>query len=377
VKRLITVITLLFSINVLAVELIDKKNIKNIGNIHSVTFENSLSISIYLPDGYETNNNKYPVMYVIDGERYFLNSITYQKALTWQDNAPAFIVVGINTAKKERRELLGNKSLEFIDIFQNQIINYVEKNYRTKDMRMYFGWEMAGGFALDLFAKKPNLIHAYFLASSTHFTPERLDSVNKALQDKNTTSRFLYYTLGEVEAWSVKSHKTLEKILTNHTKKDFKWEFSLSEKDNHYTTPLDTFNQGLTQYFSGYSPIRFYTLAEFEVFGGLKALKEHYKKRGERFKVSNDVHDDTIHYLLNQSINENNFTQFKILVREFNGFIEEHNYSLGFISKIAKFYENNGAVKEAIYLYKSELLKAPESEKLQIELTRLISEAQL
>ena len=42
----------------------------------------------------------------------------------------------------------------------SQIISYVEKNYRTNYMKMYFGWEMAGGFALELFANKPKIFNA-------------------------------------------------------------------------------------------------------------------------------------------------------------------------------------------------------------------------
>jgi predicted alpha/beta superfamily hydrolase len=370
-NKLITLMLFIFSINVSAVEVVDENVIKNVGDIHSITFENNQSITVYLPDGYKHNKANFSVMYVIDGDKYFLNSIAYQKTLTWQEKVPAFIVVGINIENKKRRELLGDKSLEFIDIFQNQIVRYVDKHYRTNDIRMYFGWEMAGGFALDLFSKQPNLIDAYFLASSTYFTPQRLDSVNDALKNKSAIAKFFYYTLGDVETWAISSHNALDKILKNNAKKNFQWEFYLSTNDDHYTTPLDTFNKGLTQYFNGYSPKRFYSIKEFEDFGGIPALKEHYKNRGERFHVSTSIHDDTKHYLLNQSINENDFENFKMLVAEFEGFIEGNNYSTGFIIKISQFYVDNGAVNDAIHLYKSELLKNPKSQELVTELNEL------
>jgi predicted alpha/beta superfamily hydrolase len=374
-SRLVTVIILLFSMNTFAAEVVDKKVVKNIGNIHSIVFEDKLSISVYLPDGYKENNDQYPVMYVIDGERYFLNSIAYQKTLVWQEISPAFIVVGINTQKNKRRELLGIKSQEFIDIFQNKIINYIDKTYRTSDMRMYFGWEMAGGFALDLFVKRPKLIDAYFLASSTHFTQERLNNVKSALKSKNATSALFYYSLGEVESWSVRRHKALAKILGDNTQDDFEWKFHISADGNHFSTALDTFNKGLTHYFKEYPPIRFYSIKEFEDFGGMKAIKLHYQNRGEHFNTSTNIHDDTKHYLLNQSINENKFKVFQMLEGEFDGFIDSMDYSLGFLMKIGSFYVGNGAVDKAIELYKSELLKAPDSKELMTELTRLTSEA--
>lgn len=329
------------------------------------------SITVFLPDGYIESNNRYPVMYVIDGEKYFLHSIAYQKTLISESKAPPFIVVGINTKNIKRRELLGEKSVELIATLQNQIITYIDNNYRTNAMRMYFGWEMAGGFALELFATQPELFDAYFLASSTNFTQGRLDSVNQVLKSKIPTAEFFYYTLGSVESWSLGSHKALSEIFTANASKELNWAFKLSTLDDHYTTPFDTFNKGLTLYFHDYAPIRFYSLKEFEAFGGMPALKAHYKKRGEQYQISTDIHGETKHYLLNQAINENNFAFFKLLVMEFDGFIEKFNYSSGFIVKVGRFYSENNDINTAILLYRSELLKHPDSVELQEEIAKL------
>ena len=85
------------SFNALAEVVVDKLTVANVGVIHSVMFDKHQSITVYLPDGYTENSNKYPVIYVIDGEKYFLHSIAYQKTLISQSKTPPFIVVGINT----------------------------------------------------------------------------------------------------------------------------------------------------------------------------------------------------------------------------------------------------------------------------------------
>jgi len=374
--RIIVILMFFLSLTSLASELVDNKKILNVGTIHSIELDNHHSISIYLPESYNAAKDKYPVMYVIDGDQYFLNSIVYQKTLTWQSKSPDFIVVGINIKKNQRRELLGKKSPEFIDTFENKIINYVEKNYRTNDKRMYFGWEMAGGFALDLFSQRPKLIDAYFLASSTHFTPKRINSVQIVSENKKAMPEFFYYALGSVETWSLESHESLSKVFSNVNKERFEWQFNLSQSDDHYSTPLDTFNKGLALYFNDYAPIRFYSLKEFENFGGIKVLKDYYKKRGDHYQISTDIHSETKHYLLNQSINEGNFSFFNMLVSEFDGFIEGNNYSIGFIMKIGKFYSDNNAIKEAISLYKSALIKNPKSQSIIDELLRITDKHQ-
>jgi predicted alpha/beta superfamily hydrolase len=363
---------LFVSLNAFGAVLVEKTAVDNIGVIHSVLFDKHQPITVYLPDGYNESGNSYPVMYVIDGDKYFLHSIAFQKTLISESKSPPFIVVGINLEKVKRRELLGEKSIEFTSTLQNQIITYIEKNYRTNDMRMYFGWELAGGFALELFVKQPEFFDAYFLASSTGFTQGRLDSVNHLLKSKAPTeSSFFYYTLGEVESWSVGSHEALSEIFTQSANKWLNWKFKLSTLDDHYTTPFDTFNRGLSLYFHDYPPKRFYSLNEFESYGGMSALKAHYKRRGEHYQISTDIHADTKHYLLNQAINESDFISFKQLVKEFDGFIESFNYSPGFIIKVGRFYSENNEINEALSLYRSELLKHPDSEVLQAEIAKI------
>jgi len=370
-NKYIIILTFFLSFKLLATELVDKREVLNVGTIHSLELNSHQSISIYLPENYQAGKDKFPVMYVMDGDKYFLHSIAYQKTLTWKVESPSFIVVGINIEKNKRRKLLGENSQEFIDTFQNQIINYVENNYRTNGKSMYFGWEMAGGFALDLFVKRPELINAYFLASSTHFTQQRIDNVESLLKSKTAKPEFFYYTLGDVETWSLRSHKRLSNVFTKTSKEDYQWEFYLSPKDNHYSTPLNTFNKGLASYFNDYAPIRFYSMQEFENFGGIPALKAHYQKRGEHYQISTEIHSETKHYLLNQAINEENFSSFNMLVSEFDGFIEDQHYSTGFIMKIGQFYSDNEAFKEAIALYKSKLIKNPESQRVIDELLKI------
>ena len=101
------------------------------------------------------------------------------------------------------------------------------------------------------------------------------------------------------------------------------------------------------------------------------ALKKYYKETGIHYQISQDIHDDTKHYLLNQSINEGDFEFFKMLVNEFDGFIERFDYSIGFINKIAQFYLDNEAVAQAISLYQSELIKNPNSAELLDALTAI------
>jgi predicted alpha/beta superfamily hydrolase len=368
VKIFVACFTAFASFVVFAAHSITTQDVQNLGIVQTVKVDEHNTITIYLPDGYQQDKNNYPVIYVMDAQRYFLHAIAYQKTLVWQDKAPAFIVVGINTEDINRRELLDTKSSTFIATMQNDIVKYVDSHYRTNDLRMFFAWEMAGGFASELLATQPELFDAYFLASATFITESRLNLIKELFAKKPNVSGFLYCSLGAVESWSFESHQLLSNILNASATSAFKWKYNLSEHDDHYTTPLGTFNKGIAYYFQDYPPLRFYSLEEFKNFGGMKALKKHYENRGMHYQISTDIHKQTKHYLINQAINETNFVIFKELVHEFDDFIEKNNYRPAFLTKIGSFFVANGASDRAISLYKTGILENPDSDELNVEL---------
>lgn len=182
--------------------------------------------------------------------------------------------------------------------------------------------------------------------------------------------------MGEVEAWSLESHKQFSEILAGDNKNNLMWRYKLLPEHDHYSTPLVTFNQGLGDYYQNYSPIRFYTLAEFEMFGGMEALSLHYQKRAKQYQVSPEIHHDTKHYLLNQAINEDNFEFFIAMTNVFEGFIERKGYSPGFLVKICSFYLANAQTDKAIDLYWLGLKKHSDSHQLNAELANVYQDQQ-
>lgn len=340
-----------------------------LSTIESKILGENRGLSIYLPDGYNGNNKRYPVIYVLDGQRYYLQAIAYQKALLFQDKTPEFIVVGINTNNRKRRDLLGDKSSDFIRFIKEELFPFISNKYRTNHMNMYFGWEMAGGFALDLLATENGLFDAYFLASPTHFTQQRLDAVEGMLRETHSSTRFyLYYTLGSVETWALESNQKLAEILKESAVPNENWKFYLSNSDDHYTTPFNAFSEGLKLYFSDYAPIRFYSIKDFKEYGGITALRRHYLTRGERYQISCDIHEDTKHYLLNQALNENDYATFKELESEFKGFISSHYKRAFWYVKYGRFHLENRNPEAALSLLNSGLIKFPDSAEIYASL---------
>jgi len=331
--------------------------------IQSEVLNEEREIQIYLPENYNTTSTKYPVLYVIDSQRYFLNGVTFQQNLTWQELVPDFIIVGIVTDSQKRRNLFYDESTKFIQFLEKELIQKIDNDYRTLDERIYFGWEMAAGLGVEIMTEKPLLFKDYLLSSPTHISNDRLDKIIEMLEHNPKQSLNVYACLGVVENWAIEPMASLDSIFQQHPFENIQWKYNLSDNDNHYTTPLVTINEGLKSIFGDYGPIRFYTIKEFTEFGGIIALKEQYNNRGRRYQIPVDIHSDTKHYLLLQSYRENNFEVYEKLVDEFGGkkFIDNfYNRALWF-NRFAGFYLANNKLDDAFEIFEMGLKKFPDA----------------
>lgn len=362
-KIRVTLFLVIF-INTIHGQLTDQEGIYGSSTIlDSHILQQEREIQIYLPTAYGRTSKRYPVLYIVDAQRYFLNGVTFQQNLSWQEIVPEFIVVGIQTDAQHRRTLFYQESSKFIEFLEKELIPEIDSTYRTLDERIYFGWEMAAGLGIQIFMEKPNMFQGFLLASPTHISKERLQGVGERLKNHTYRPAELYAVLGTAENWALDSMYSLDSLFKEHPIKNVQWKFNLSETENHYTTPLTTINEGLKLFFGDYGPIRFYSLDEFEAYGGIPKLKEHYRKRGEKYQVSEDIHADTKHYLLVQALNESNFEMFELFMLEFDGkkFMEDYYKQARWFDRFANYYLANDKLDETIETLNLGLQKFPDA----------------
>jgi predicted alpha/beta superfamily hydrolase len=126
--------------------------------LNSAIFQNSRTIRVLLPAGYDAPENatrRYPVLYMLDGQNLFdacLSDVSHHEwgvdetvyRLTREGVIPAMIVVGIDHAGKDRaheylpyKDYVGNPGMpepagkRFPDFLTDEVIPLVAANYRT------------------------------------------------------------------------------------------------------------------------------------------------------------------------------------------------------------------------------------------------------
>lgn len=229
---------------------------------HTIASENAeheYDILVGLPDGYDTSDQRYPVVYVLDAGIHFPVLFPYHGYMTIGGAVPEVIFVGISygtsdwragnnrshdfTAPSDEREEWGGAG-DFLDFLERELIPGIEKAYRADpDRRVVFGQSLGGQFALFAAQTRPDVFWGYiasnpalhrnlefFLETVPAASPDRRVFVASGSDD---APRFRVPAVAWIEHWSAidDSPWSLETVtLDGHT---------------HFSAPPTTYRRGI------------------------------------------------------------------------------------------------------------------------------------
>jgi predicted alpha/beta superfamily hydrolase len=140
-------------------------------------------ISIWLPPSYSDSEKAYPVLYLLDGNLSFGLATDAVLALTFGQEIPELIIVGIGYPIQSYDDWGNNRNRDytptaledipgsggaknFLAFIETDLIPFVDKNYRTdqKD-RAISGYSLGGLFVLYVLLSKPDLFNRYSAGS--------------------------------------------------------------------------------------------------------------------------------------------------------------------------------------------------------------------
>ncbi|MEP2512322.1 MAG: alpha/beta hydrolase-fold protein, partial [Reichenbachiella sp.] len=125
------ILTLLLSVNSLHL-LWSQPFLGQTKNIQSESLASDQQIQVYLPDNYEKGDKKYPVLYILDGQWFYLNGIAIQKTLRGENVLPEMIIVGVDMKSRQVHDsILNNKWDEYASFIKKELVSYVDQTYRT------------------------------------------------------------------------------------------------------------------------------------------------------------------------------------------------------------------------------------------------------
>jgi len=257
--------------------------IGEIVTLHSDILSQDRVLWIYVPEGYTDSLSRYPVLYLLDGERNFLHVAGIVNLLSTLRFIPEMIVAAVLNADRDRdfspTQVDGYPQVagaaQFLLFMKDELIPFVDENYRTSPLRILFGHSLSGLFAAYAFVSQPQLFSALILTSPSLAWDggDQLKKMPTFLEENPGLRKFLYLTVAaEDDKPTLNACAEFAGLLKRKAPKTLDWHYRIIRDESHGSAAHPTVYQALKTIYSGWripnSQLVKMTLAE---------VREHYR----------------------------------------------------------------------------------------------------
>lgn len=264
------------------------------------------AVTVHVPPEYGNNSLRFPVLYVLDADVQMAHVVSSAEFLARVGRIPPLIIVGVASKDNRVRDYTPTRgalvgaggrvsfpesggATAFAEVLRKELVPLVDKNYRTQPFRILAGHSLGGLFALYASTEVQSPFDAVIAASPTLTWDD--DYVERALaaffKRPERVQRDLVVTMGAEEAPNVAAFHRLRGVLTASAPAGIRWSAEFSEREDHNSTPLVTFYEGLRFVFGGWR-------APVATFRDLAELEQHYQKLSEKLHYTIQPPEQTL-----------------------------------------------------------------------------------
>ena len=252
----------------------DGYTVKN-ESLKSEVLKQERKLSIYLPDGYEANDAKFPVIYVLDADGRDQHTVPTARFLFANGKMPKAIVVGVFNMDRNHDFLpdssssarTGGGADNFVQFFKTELIPYINKSYKTESFNVLVGHSFGGVFAMHALLNEPELFDAYIAIDPSFWYKNQMQvksAQNELFKTKNW-NRSIYITGREGGGMKDMGITSMEKVFKSSAPSGLNWKIVAYAGEDHGSIPFKSVYDGLRFIFdnggsfSVYSPIGYYS----------------------------------------------------------------------------------------------------------------------
>jgi len=261
--------------------------------IKSDTLSEKREIKVFLPQNYPDSDISYPVLYQLEGDKYFFQSIAAVDHLRKQGLIPPIIIVTINSLEPKKdfcpsgiienangSNYLNSGADRFLAFIENELIPEIDRKYRTNQFRILSGHSYGGLFSTYAMVTHPNVFKAYIASAPLVKYNDRL-VLKRALpyfREGKNLPVYLYLSYEEENRGfrDYKEYKgaidSLEGIIIAYTERKPKLLKELIPEYQPYFFQYKAQINGLKELFSGFP------LSDDLIAAGGRAIIEHYEE---------------------------------------------------------------------------------------------------
>ena len=221
--------------------------------LHSNVLNEDRLFLIHLPRDYGDTQLSYPVFYLLYGQdinNYFADAVIITEKLGSTGEIPPVIIIGVANTNRYRDNLPvkirgrsdSGGADNFLRFFEEELIPYVHKNYRTKNFRILAGPQAGAVFGLYALLTKSKLFQAV-LSENPFMNPENAEYLYPRVESffKKTESfkNFLYIKCEKYERpQELECAERLAKVLESEQSAGFRYKVEFREPSGHFIAPL-------------------------------------------------------------------------------------------------------------------------------------------
>ncbi len=348
--------------------------------IQSQILSEARPLIIATPPSYEASEERYPVLYLLDGSAHFQYTTGVVNFLAANDRMPEVLVVAIPNTDRTR-DLTPPSQVEddaitfpthggaddFLRFISDELMPWVERTYRTRPYRILVGHSFGGLFAIHTLITRPDVFNAYIAISpSLQWNEQHLVAQAEGFfENMPELTADLYMTTGNEGAALLGGVRKLSGVLDEKAPRGFRWGFRWMEEESHNSVPLRSTRQGLEAIFEGWSLHDVLTVFDR---GGLPAIEDHYRTGGVRFGYDRTTPASTVMGLTFRLIQAERLDEATaVLMRD----PETHPAPSTILSMLADAYADRDDDERAREYYTLSLKANPGNENAKRKLTEM------
>jgi hypothetical protein len=211
-----------------------------IDSIESKILEEKRTVWVHVPEEYDLDNKKYPVMYLLDGGGHFYSVAGMMRQLSSINGntiCPKMIVVAILNTNRTRdltptkptkahpfadSSMIANSGggKQFLAFVEKELIPHINGKYPTEDYKMFIGHSFGGLTVMNTLVENPELFNSYVAIDPSMWWDggKLLNEIKNTVLDSRYENRSLYVSIANTlpEGMDVAHAKNDKSPMTEH-----------------------------------------------------------------------------------------------------------------------------------------------------------------
>jgi tetratricopeptide (TPR) repeat protein len=234
----------------------------------------------------------------------------------------------------------------FLRFMVEELMPFVEADYRTADFRILVGPQAGGTFGLYTLTERPETFDAYILNNPFRYLVQRdylIEKVRTLLAGRERLDNFLYVIAEDSDfPEALEYMPRLEEVMSADAPAELEWNIEVVEENGDFLAPSGL-REGLTLLFDAY---------EFPVDVGVASLADieaYYAELSERYGYEVAIPDMV---LTMQSDNLAESGRVDAAIEMLEHLVELYPHSLNGWWRLAGIYRERGEIERALHYYR-------------------------